>query len=141
MHLILAVYASPKKILEWEEYVNNSVVYPYEGQFRKGVHRPFLSRLPLGLYDIRVKKEIAPLLLRDLGIVHPSDFKLRLPELKAHRMIWYLQLLLKLFRLFSGLEVTPKAEGKQGDKKLSGWMNILYVGSFSDRVIDGVESL
>ena len=141
MHIVFAAYGSPKKLSEFEDLVNNKLRYEWEGRTRKGHHQPFLSRFVLGLYDVRIKQELAPYFLRDLAIVHPDDIGW-LPKGKGvKKIIWLIQVLISFCRFFTPLHKSPKAEGPAGNARPNGWLHLWYVGSFKDEIIGGQESL
>jgi len=139
MHVVFALYGTPKHLSQIEEWVNHDLEYDWEGPFRRGKHRPTLSRLPLGLYEVRIKKELAPQFIADLRLVHPSD-PLSWRFVDVNKVQLLIRAALWFFRLLTTLQVTPKAKEilKHYPK---GWLYGWYIGSFPDKHFDGQESL
>jgi hypothetical protein len=154
MHLIVALYASPKKCEMFEDVVNHKLKYPFEGDMR-GFTRPFLSRLPLGLYDIRCKREIAPMVLRDISATFcendkPSAFfkrwtqgeqesKINLDHTRfMSRKIYFA---VRMLRMFTGLKDCRRQEGAP-QIKMIGWHYCWFIGAWPDAIDkDGKEVL
>ena len=139
MHVLFALYGSPKKLRIIEDWVNNNLVYEWEGRLRRGFHRPFLSKAPFGLYDVRIKKELAPQFIRDLGLVHPSD-----PFPRFWSVEGFIHSCFRIFsfclRLFTPLVLSPKARSVSR-RRPRGWLYGWYLGSLPDKHFDGQESL
>jgi hypothetical protein len=144
VHLIVAFYASPKKILLIEEMVNQKMKYPFEGAMT-GYTRPFLSKLPLGLYDIRCKEEIAPLVLRDLQAqfckqdkprtyfrkwrTGKEDQEISLDNTRnMTRKIYFAIRLLRILLHLRTVERAPLSE----EFRLPGWHYCWFLGAWPD---------
>lgn len=137
MHLILAVYASPRKCLIFEDWVNNHVTYRVKGAVREGWHRPFLSKLPFGLYDVRIQSAFAAQFLRDCGA---ADLGVKRSD-SVGRVFRTLRVLLFLLHCFTPLKAVKQFKGTVVNKRPEGWMNILCLGGLADDTIKGGEYL
>lgn len=147
MHLIVALYASPRKCEIFEDLVNHQLKYPFEGDMT-GYTRPFLSRLPGGLYDIRCKREIAPFVLRDIcasfcddekpavffkkwtqGVSKESTISLDNTRYMSRKLYFAV----RFIRLFTGLKGCDKAPGSP-QVTLIGWHYCWFIGAWPDAI-------
>lgn len=157
VHLIVAIYASPQKIAAIEHLVNRELKYAFEGPDLKGYTRPFLSRLPGGLFDIRCKREIAPLVLRDLNAAFTAQDKPKAffqhwtqgekDEYGSHLsldntrfMSRKLYLAVRFVRFCMRLKDCDRAPGEP-QVKLIGWSYVWFIGAWPDAVNEKGEEV
>lgn len=151
MHLILAFYASPMKIKQLEEVVNKHLTYEVQGQVRKGLSRPFLSKLPFGLYDIRCERQVAGMILRDLEVNTIRSPKLwwrksfhgNLDMSNSNRAGWLIEWGIFILRKLMRLKYHEAEHGPSKIKYLiPGWHYAWLIGAHPDALSpDGREIL
>lgn len=141
MHLVVAFYCSPKKMAQIENLVNNVLSYEVEGQARKGTARPFISRLPLGLHDIRCEKEIASFVLRDIKatcfskprLFWKKSFHGDLDMSNSNRAGWYIEWGIWALRKISRLRYWERAPGPSHfERHIPGWSYCWFIGAHPD---------
>ena len=135
-HIVFLRYATPKGHKEFEDVVNKRISYHCKGKLRTGDHKPLLSEVKV--YDIRVKKQLVPVLMRDLGI---KDYK------KGRNKGWYsghfqlvISRLLQVGRRLLGMKTVTPAPGTPG-LTLHGWQYNQLIGIINDLVDDDEEAL
>lgn len=139
VHLMFVMDAHPDKHARFKEYVDREVVYEYEGEARKGHHRPLLTEIKL--YSVRVKKEFVKEIMTDLQI---GDIVGR-PK-KGGRgwtsgdfirfFDWPVRLFRRLFNM-TGARADPTVRRF----RIAGWHNAQLIGVLPDRIDDGEEIL
>lgn len=153
MHIIIGLYCSPKKRAMLIDLVNHQLRYEWEGRELKGWTRPFLSEAPFGLIDIRVKKEVAPLLLRDIDAMFTerppwpkanwkSDGETSLNYLPRSIPFMLAHWGISVFRWFTPLRRIDRSPGKPASHQLTGWHYAFFIGALNDPTSpDGEEVL
>ena len=140
------MYASPKKHELMIDYVQHTIKYRGEGLVRKGWDRPFISIMPLGLYDVRIKKEHIPQFMKDLAIQPlTTRYKtyFRRGDFYSTRMIFWLAIAIQFFRfIVPGLNQPPALAEKAKHEPMPGWSNLFLIGIVNDmHTKDGQEVL
>lgn len=146
--MMFAVYASPQTHKELVEKIEK-MEYEYNSTF-KGTSRPTISEIKM--YDVRIKKELVPLFMRDLNMMFAENkvppagkehsMFVGMKKARAdtfnfgHRIITWIRRLTP-FRSFD------KAQGLPDERlKLQGWAYVAFVGGLDDpHSPDGEEIL
>lgn len=135
-HIVFLKYATPEHHKKFIQQVNKELAYEYHGKLRHGVHKPFLSEVKM--YDIRVKKELIPQVMRDLEI---SDVSQRSsgPWYSSHfRSV--VGKILKIGRKVLGMKTIEPEQGASRIPKIS-WHCSQLVGVIDDLVENDEEAL
>jgi len=134
MHLILAVETAKEYHKDFFESLNKKL-YAYEGKNRKGFNRPHVSEIKF--YDIRIKKECAPLLLRDLKAINPAgtdDVSLRMINVATRKngfKKWLMGIGFRFIRKVMGLSDCKKADGPR-QRIMKNWCYSWLLGAYKD---------
>ena len=127
MHLELLVYGTPRTHDNFIRTVQN-MEYWIEGERFQGPHRPALSELRY--YDIRVLKEVGPLVLRDLKaqmLIEKGSGNSAFHGFNKYAFM------VRVARLILGFKTPVKAEGEPDKKyEMPGWCNVFFLGAKDD---------
>lgn len=138
MHLILTIDAPPDQHKALIKAMNERK-YPFEGK-RKGYNKLHVSEIRS--YNIRAKKEVMPLGIRDLNAMVPGDYqrlKQRFSKIDRNKTVnlfnkMFLFIACKSFRMVLKLlrmEVPIRAEGKP-EPFVKGWQFSYAVATMKD---------
>ena len=140
-HLLLLVNADQEQHQRLIKSIN-SRKYPFEG-FRKGYNRPHVSELKL--YNVRAKKEVLPLIMRDLKVTNVfPDKKMSLKEVwkgpavdkkgafLEGRLTYLLQYFLQRTSKLTRIKPVPAPAEGEAVLFVGGWYYAFSLGSIED---------
>jgi hypothetical protein len=146
-HIIFVAYASPKKHAMIQQAVNEQLAYDRQGKLRRGKDRPVLSEVRL--YDIRVKRQFIPEVMRDLninGLAYDKNAKYARATKKggwfSGYWIGHFGFLVRIGRRILRLK-NPPAPAPEAERKLTlpGWHYAACVGLIDDMIDDDEDIL
>lgn len=146
--MMFAVYASPQTHKELVEKIEK-MEYEYNSTF-KGTSRPTISEIKM--YDVRIKKELVPLFMRDMNMMFTED---KVTSSKAEHTMFvgmkksrddtftYGHRIITWIRKLTPFKSFKKATGTPDERlRLQGWAYVAFVGGLDDpHSPDGEEIL
>lgn len=135
MHLLIMSHGTPSQHENFKRKID-LLKYPYEGKYRKGYNIPHLSEIKL--WDVRIKKEVAPQFLKDLGAL--DETMLTHPNHKKHLKVKLYRFLVRVLRKIFGLKKIEYSEQEQ-NKFLDSWYQSFFMGAIEDPETEYGEEL
>ena len=140
MHLLIVSDTAKEYHHDIFEALNNKL-YPFEGKIRQGYNRPHLSEIKL--YNIRVKKEVAPLLLRDMAVINPTSMLthkssnkiMNIFTRKSRFKAWLIITAVNLIRKLGGMVDVESDKGLR-DNPWKQWCYNWFIGGYRDDRFD-----
>lgn len=126
MHLLILSHGTPAQHERFRQKVD-TLKYPYEGPLRKGYNIPHLSEFKL--WDVRIKKEVAPQFLKDMGVL--DETLLTHPNHKKHLNVRVYSFLVKVLRKIFRLKKIDYADLEQHEF-MESWYQNFFIGAIED---------